>query len=188
MHILVINLVSSCVQWGTASAIQCSNFHALLNVSSMSSFSTHCCLCNILVAFLQSLYAHSNVDYRYCNQYVDKDALIYLILANEMLHELHPDIITIAEDVSCCCTSCPFHVIFCSCEIVSGFRHAIWYGHIPHPLQNVRPHTSHELSLINNLTYKVWVMWYKNEKSHDWAGIEKHFLMICHFCVTWPTF
>ncbi|XP_043692505.1 1,4-alpha-glucan-branching enzyme 3, chloroplastic/amyloplastic [Telopea speciosissima] len=36
----------------------------------------------------------------YCNQYVDKDALIYLILANEMLHELHPDIITIAEDVT----------------------------------------------------------------------------------------
>ncbi|XP_048545342.1 1,4-alpha-glucan-branching enzyme 3, chloroplastic/amyloplastic [Triticum urartu] len=36
----------------------------------------------------------------YCNQYVDKDALIYLILANEMLHELHPDIITIAEDAT----------------------------------------------------------------------------------------
>ncbi|XP_042477781.1 1,4-alpha-glucan-branching enzyme 3, chloroplastic/amyloplastic [Macadamia integrifolia] len=34
----------------------------------------------------------------YCNQYVDKDALIFLILANEMLHELHPGIITIAED------------------------------------------------------------------------------------------
>ncbi|KAF0895029.1 hypothetical protein E2562_005015 [Oryza meyeriana var. granulata] len=36
----------------------------------------------------------------YYNQYVDKDALIYLILANEMLHELHPDIITIAEDAT----------------------------------------------------------------------------------------
>lgn len=36
---------------------------------------------------------------RYCNQYVDKDALLYLILANEILHALHPDIITIAEDV-----------------------------------------------------------------------------------------
>lgn len=40
------------------------------------------------------------VSFRYCNQYVDKDALLYLILANEMLHELYPDIITIAEDVS----------------------------------------------------------------------------------------
>ncbi|XP_020694227.1 1,4-alpha-glucan-branching enzyme 3, chloroplastic/amyloplastic isoform X1 [Dendrobium catenatum] len=36
----------------------------------------------------------------YCNQYVDKDALIYLILANEMLHEVHPNIITIAEDAT----------------------------------------------------------------------------------------
>ncbi|KAG9447619.1 hypothetical protein H6P81_013747 [Aristolochia fimbriata] len=36
----------------------------------------------------------------YCNQYVDKDALMYLILANEMLHELHPNIVTIAEDVT----------------------------------------------------------------------------------------
>uniref|UniRef100_A0A1D1ZAS1 1,4-alpha-glucan branching enzyme n=1 Tax=Anthurium amnicola TaxID=1678845 RepID=A0A1D1ZAS1_9ARAE len=36
----------------------------------------------------------------YCNQYVDKDALIYLIMANDMLHDLHPDIITIAEDAT----------------------------------------------------------------------------------------
>lgn len=36
----------------------------------------------------------------YCNQYVDKDALIYLILANEILHALHPSIITIAEDAT----------------------------------------------------------------------------------------
>lgn len=38
--------------------------------------------------------------YRYYNQYVDKDALLYLILANEILHVLHPNIITIAEDVN----------------------------------------------------------------------------------------
>lgn len=36
----------------------------------------------------------------YCNQYVDRDALIYLILANEMLHQLNPSIITIAEDAT----------------------------------------------------------------------------------------
>lgn len=36
---------------------------------------------------------------RYCNS-VDKDALLYLILANEILHALHPNIVTIAEDVS----------------------------------------------------------------------------------------
>ncbi|KAL3508461.1 hypothetical protein ACH5RR_027862 [Cinchona calisaya] len=36
----------------------------------------------------------------YCNQYVDKDAFLYLILANETLHTLHPNIITIAEDAT----------------------------------------------------------------------------------------
>ncbi|CAN7000120.1 unnamed protein product [Brassica rapa subsp. trilocularis] len=36
----------------------------------------------------------------YCNQYVDRDGLMYLILANEILHDLHPDIITIAEDAT----------------------------------------------------------------------------------------
>lgn len=36
----------------------------------------------------------------YCNQYVDNDAVKYLILANEILHALHPNIITIAEDVT----------------------------------------------------------------------------------------
>ncbi|CAH9052584.1 unnamed protein product [Cuscuta epithymum] len=36
----------------------------------------------------------------YCNQYVDKDALLYLMLANEILHTLHPNIITIAEDAT----------------------------------------------------------------------------------------
>ncbi|CBI26672.3 1,4-alpha-glucan-branching enzyme 3, chloroplastic/amyloplastic [Vitis vinifera] len=36
----------------------------------------------------------------YCNQYVDKDALMYLILANEILHALHPKIVTIAEDAT----------------------------------------------------------------------------------------
>ncbi|KAL4580076.1 hypothetical protein LXL04_016253 [Taraxacum kok-saghyz] len=34
------------------------------------------------------------------NQYVDRDALLYLILANEILHTLHPKIITIAEDAT----------------------------------------------------------------------------------------
>nr|XP_043628335.1 1,4-alpha-glucan-branching enzyme 3, chloroplastic/amyloplastic isoform X2 [Erigeron canadensis] len=34
------------------------------------------------------------------NQYVDRAALLYLILANEILHTLHPNIITIAEDAT----------------------------------------------------------------------------------------
>ncbi|XP_002989420.2 1,4-alpha-glucan-branching enzyme 3, chloroplastic/amyloplastic isoform X2 [Selaginella moellendorffii] len=36
----------------------------------------------------------------YCNQYVNVDAHIYLILANELLHNLTPRIITIAEDAT----------------------------------------------------------------------------------------
>ncbi|KAL8151657.1 hypothetical protein V2J09_021465 [Rumex salicifolius] len=36
----------------------------------------------------------------YCNQYVDKDAMMYLILANDILHFLYPNIITIAEDTT----------------------------------------------------------------------------------------
>uniref|UniRef100_A0A803LY39 Glycosyl hydrolase family 13 catalytic domain-containing protein n=1 Tax=Chenopodium quinoa TaxID=63459 RepID=A0A803LY39_CHEQI len=36
----------------------------------------------------------------YCNQYVDRDALMYLIMANDILHVLHPNIITIAEDAT----------------------------------------------------------------------------------------
>ncbi|KAJ9551357.1 hypothetical protein OSB04_015402 [Centaurea solstitialis] len=34
------------------------------------------------------------------NQYVDRAALLYLILANDILHDLHPNIITIAEDAT----------------------------------------------------------------------------------------
>ncbi|GFQ08880.1 1 4-alpha-glucan-branching enzyme 3 chloroplastic/amyloplastic [Phtheirospermum japonicum] len=36
----------------------------------------------------------------YCNQYVDREALLYIMLANEILHEIHPNIVTIAEDAS----------------------------------------------------------------------------------------
>lgn len=52
------------------------------------------------------LYTHNGFEKNtegydfYCNQYVDRDAQIYLILANEMLHKLNPHIITIAEDAS----------------------------------------------------------------------------------------
>ncbi|XP_048235255.1 1,4-alpha-glucan-branching enzyme 3, chloroplastic/amyloplastic isoform X3 [Ricinus communis] len=44
-------------------------------------------------------YLLSNLNW-YCNQYVDRDALLYLILANELLHTIHPNIITIAEDAT----------------------------------------------------------------------------------------
>ena len=31
---------------------------------------------------------------------VDEEAVVYLMIANEMLHELYPEVITVAEDVS----------------------------------------------------------------------------------------
>jgi 1,4-alpha-glucan branching enzyme len=36
----------------------------------------------------------------YFGSSVDEEAVVYLMLANEMLHDLYPEIITIAEDVS----------------------------------------------------------------------------------------
>lgn len=40
-------------------------------------------------------------DYNeYFNLNVDVEGIVYLMLANHMLHELYPEIITIAEDVS----------------------------------------------------------------------------------------
>jgi len=36
----------------------------------------------------------------YYNMDVDMEGLVYLMLANHMLHEIYPEIITIAEDVS----------------------------------------------------------------------------------------
>ena len=38
--------------------------------------------------------------HEYFNVGVDMDALVYLMLANKMLHETYPFVITIAEDVS----------------------------------------------------------------------------------------
>ncbi|GFQ02519.1 1 4-alpha-glucan-branching enzyme 3 chloroplastic/amyloplastic [Phtheirospermum japonicum] len=35
----------------------------------------------------------------YCNQYVNREALLYIMLANEILHEIHPNIVTIVEDM-----------------------------------------------------------------------------------------
>jgi len=84
----------------------------------------HCLLLFMKIApiIATNMNAHQNVNFRYCNQYVDKDALIYLILANEMLHDLHPDIITIAEDVSFFSLTCIyFHI-----NILLGLRYAVW--------------------------------------------------------------
>ena len=38
--------------------------------------------------------------HEYFNMSVDIDALVYLMMANSMLHDVYPDVVTIAEDVS----------------------------------------------------------------------------------------
>ncbi len=38
--------------------------------------------------------------HEYFGAEVDEEAVVYLMLANELLHQLYPDVITIAEDVS----------------------------------------------------------------------------------------
>ena len=59
------------------------------------------------------LYLHRGIgtgfsgDYHeYFNMGVDMDALVYLMLANKMLHETFPFVVTIAEDVSGMPTLC----------------------------------------------------------------------------------
>jgi 1,4-alpha-glucan branching enzyme len=48
-------------------------------------------------------------DYNeYFNMEVDMDALVYLMLANKMLHDAYPSAITIAEDVSGMPTLCRY--------------------------------------------------------------------------------
>jgi 1,4-alpha-glucan branching enzyme len=47
------------------------------------------------------LYIYLKGDYNeYFGLNTDTEALVYLMLANHMLHELSPDMITVAEDVS----------------------------------------------------------------------------------------
>ncbi|KAH0744361.1 hypothetical protein KY290_032354 [Solanum tuberosum] len=69
------------------------HFHSL---SSM--LYTHMDLLHLLVTWMSKHQKFNCVIY--CNQYVDKEALLYLILANEVLHALHPNVITIADDAT----------------------------------------------------------------------------------------
>ncbi|KAL7752174.1 alpha-1,4-glucan branching enzyme [Sorochytrium milnesiophthora] len=59
------------------------------------------------------LYKHHGIAYGFSGNYdeyfgdtVDEDAVVYLMLANEMLHQLYPYAITVAEDVSGMPTLC----------------------------------------------------------------------------------
>ncbi|XP_010926176.1 1,4-alpha-glucan-branching enzyme 3, chloroplastic/amyloplastic isoform X2 [Elaeis guineensis] len=77
----------------------------------------------------------------YCNQYVDKDALIYLILANEMLHDLHPNIITIAEDAT-------FYPGLCESTTQGGLGFDYW---------------------VNFSASEMWLWLLENVPDRDWS-------------------
>ncbi|XP_040380868.1 1,4-alpha-glucan-branching enzyme 3, chloroplastic/amyloplastic isoform X2 [Oryza brachyantha] len=77
----------------------------------------------------------------YYNQYVDKDALIYLIIANEMLHELHPDIITIAEDAT-------FYPGLCEPTTQGGLGFDYW---------------------VNLSVPEMWLWHLENVSEHEWS-------------------
>ncbi|PKA55647.1 1,4-alpha-glucan-branching enzyme 3, chloroplastic/amyloplastic [Apostasia shenzhenica] len=77
----------------------------------------------------------------YCNQYVDKDALIYLILANEILREVHPDIITIAEDAT-------FYPGLCESTSQGGLGFDYW---------------------VNMSVSEMWLWLLENIPDHEWS-------------------
>ena len=54
------------------------------------------CACS----FANAVSGFSGGYHEYFGGGVDEEGVVYLMLANEMLHQLYPDVITIAEDVS----------------------------------------------------------------------------------------
>lgn len=59
-----------------------------------------------LICLVAGIPAHPNDRgfsggyHEYFGDSVDEDGIVYLMIANEMLHQLYPEVITIAEDVS----------------------------------------------------------------------------------------
>ncbi|KAJ3686088.1 hypothetical protein LUZ61_015252 [Rhynchospora tenuis] len=108
----------------------------------------------------------------YCNQYVDKDALIYLILANEMLHDLHPDIITIAEDAT-------YYPGLCEPSSKGGLGFDFWVNlsipemwlwHLENAPDKEWSVTKIISLLVNNQTYKSNSISYVENHSQSISG------------------
>ena len=59
------------------------------------------------------MFQHHGIDFNFTGDYreyfgiqIDQDGLNYLMLANYLIHEIHPEAITIAEDISGVPTLC----------------------------------------------------------------------------------
>lgn len=115
----------------------------------------------------------------YYNDNVDEDALAYLALANRVIHEIRPDAITIAEDISGMPTlalasekggigfdyrlamGVPDHWI----KLVKEYRDEDWpLGHLWHELNNRRHGEktisyaeSHDQALVGDKTLMFWL-------------------------------
>ncbi|TPX61466.1 1,4-alpha-glucan branching enzyme [Powellomyces hirtus] len=116
----------------------------------------------------------------YFGNQVDVEAIVYMMLANDIMHKLHPEILTIAEDVSGMPTLCrPVS----ECGIGFDYRLAMalpdmWIkylkekrdeewemGHITHTLTNRRYKEptiayceSHDQALVGDKTLAFWLM------------------------------
>jgi len=116
----------------------------------------------------------------YFGEWVDHDAVTYLTLANDMLHQLYPHIITIAEDVSGMPALCRpvsegglgfdyrlgMGIPDMWIRVLKELRDEDWsMGHIVHTLTNRRYRErtisyveSHDQALVGDKTVAFWLM------------------------------
>eukprot|EP00270_Netrium_digitus_P010440 TRINITY_DN323_c0_g1_i5.p1 TRINITY_DN323_c0_g1~~TRINITY_DN323_c0_g1_i5.p1 ORF type:complete len:870 (+),score=237.80 TRINITY_DN323_c0_g1_i5:78-2612(+) len=133
------------------------------------------------------MYTHHGLQMAFTGNYeeyfgfaTDVDAMVYLMLANDMLHGLYPEVITIAEDVSGMPTLCrPVHeggvgfdyrlqmaIADKWIEFLSEMRDEEWnMGNIVHTLTNrrwaekaVAYAESHDQALVGDKTIAFWLM------------------------------
>ncbi|KAM9811458.1 1,4-alpha-glucan-branching enzyme [Syngnathus typhle] len=120
-------------------------------------------------------------DYsEYFGLHVDEDSLVYLMLANHILHKLHPDCITVAEDVSGMPALCraveegglgfDYRLAMAIpdkwIQILKQFKDEEWdIGNIVHTLINRRYgeksiaySESHDQALVGDKTLAFWLM------------------------------
>lgn len=133
------------------------------------------------------LYKHHGVGHNFERGYdeyygtdVDTDAVVYLTLANDLLHELYPNIVTIAEDVSGMPALCipvregglgfdyrlAMGIPDMWIKLLKEEKDENWgMGHICHTLTNRRYKEktiayaeSHDQSLVGDKTIAFWLM------------------------------
>mmetsp|Transcript_8804 Transcript_8804/g.15174 ORF Transcript_8804/g.15174 Transcript_8804/m.15174 type:complete len:725 (+) Transcript_8804:121-2295(+) len=150
------------------------------------------------------MYTHHGIAYgfsggyhEYFNDSVDIDCMVYLMLANDMLHSLYPDCITIAEDVSGMPTLArpveeggvgfDFRLAMAVPDVwiklLKEVSDDAWnMGHIAHTLTNRRwkENTiayaeSHDQALVGDKTMAFWLM---DKEMYDYMGEHSPMTMV----------